>query len=61
MRIEGYKLNGYNATYEKTYFDVKHGKSAAKNRVLEVTDINSGITFMFELQDDIGYVRRRKK
>jgi hypothetical protein len=61
MRVAGYKLNGYDATYEKTYFDVREGKNAEKNRVLEVTDINSGVTFIFEPKTDSGYVRQRRK
>ena len=61
MRIEGYRINGYNATYEQTYFDVREGKNAKKNRVLEVEDLNSGITFVFEDKEYHGYVRRGKK
>ena len=56
MIVGGYKLNGYNATYEKTSFDVREGTNASKNRVLEVTDVNSGITFFVEFQD-----KRRKR
>jgi len=48
MLVEGYKLNGYNATYEKVLLDVKSGYNLEKNCVLEVTDTDSGITFIFE-------------
>jgi hypothetical protein len=51
MRVAGYKLNGYNATYEHTEFDIKHGYNSEKNRVLEVTDIDSGVTFIFETEE----------
>lgn len=56
MIVRGYKLNGYNATYERTNFEVNEGYNASKNRVLEVTDINSGVTFFIEFQD-----RQRKR
>ena len=58
MIVGGYKLNSYNATYEKTSFDVRKGTNADNNSVLEITDINSGITFIFE-HDDQNY--RQKK
>lgn len=51
MRIQGYKLNGYNATYERAQFDIRPGYNAEKNRVLEITDIDSGITFIFETEE----------
>ena len=51
MIVRGYRLNGYNATYERTSFDVREGVNSSKNRVLEVTDINSGITYIFEPPD----------
>lgn len=50
MKIAGYKLNGYNATYDKTTFEVNlhsHDKSC----VLEVEDINSGHTFIVDFAD----------
>ena len=49
MIVEGYKLNGYNATYEKTILDVRTGYNGSKRRVLEVTDPLSGITYSFEV------------
>ena len=48
MRVQGYKLNGYNATYERTLLDVKEGRNADKKCVLEVTDLQSGVTYIFE-------------
>ena len=46
MRVEGYRLNSYDATYEKALFDViKHKHSG--ECVLEVTELLSGITFIF--------------
>ena len=56
MIVAGYKLNGYNATYERAYFDVREGVNASKNRVLEVTDHDSGITFVLEFE---GKKKRR--
>lgn len=60
MKVAGYKLNGYNATYEKTCFDVRGGYTGTKGRVLEVTDIDSGMTFIFETDDDI-YAQKQHK
>jgi len=59
MRVAGYKLNGYNATYEKCDLDIWTGKNAQKKRVLEMTDIDSGITYIFETDDVLG-VRKNK-
>ena len=60
MIVGGYKLNGYNATYERTNFDVRYGKNAEEKCVLEVTDINSGITFIFEHDPRINKRTRQK-
>ena len=57
MICEGYRLNGYNATYENAYFDVRLGSNSEKNRVLEVTDMDSGITFIFEADEVLGLKR----
>lgn len=59
MIVGGYKLNSYNATYEKTSFDVRKGLNADKNCVLEVTDINSGLTFIFEDKDQNHQQKKR--
>lgn len=56
MRVAGYRLKGYDATYEKTTFNVSQ-KQTGKSRVLEVLDESSGVTFIFELEDD----RSRRK
>ena len=61
MRVAGYKLNAYNATYERTDFDIRHGYNAEKNRVLEVTDIESDITFIFETEERYKYDKKPKK
>ena len=42
MLIEGYRLKGYDATYEPALFDVRQ----SKNGVLIVEDINSGTEFI---------------
>ena len=59
MRVTGYRLKGYDATYEKTTFDVRIHKEK-KNCVLEVMDINSGMTFIFDQVDDSGHSRKKK-
>ena len=61
MRISGYKLNGYNATYEKCDLEVNSGFNGNKNRVLEVTDIDSGISIFFDLDEALGTKRIRQK
>ena len=50
MIVVGYKLNAYNATYEKAYFNVQEGRNSSGNRVLEITEDNSGITFILEYE-----------
>lgn len=53
MKVPGYKLNGYDATYEKTTFEVFRDHSAVgESGVLEVMEINSGITFVLEMDDE---------
>lgn len=47
MKIEGYKLSGYDATYRKAVFNVVE----RKNRVLEVTDAESGQVFILDFSD----------
>ena len=46
MRCEGYRLSGYDATYKKTMFNVVE----QGNRVLEITEVNSGTTFLLDLE-----------
>ena len=55
MRYRGYKLNGYNATYDKAIFDVRE----QQNGVLEVTDIDGGITFLIDFDNAVGEQKRR--
>lgn len=61
MIVGGYKLKGYDATYEKTTFDVRQGVNAENNCVLEVTDISSGITYIFEHGQKKHPEKRRNK
>ena len=61
MRAVGYKLNAYNATYEKAYFNVQEGRNASGNRVLEITEDNSGITFILEFEGEKKRKDPRKK
>jgi len=49
---EGYKINGYNATYEKTTFNVRTRYEDKKMVIREVTEINSGITFIYEVKKE---------
>ena len=60
MRVSGYKLRGYDAVYEKCLFEVRGGYNGTKGRVLEVTDIDSGMTFVFETEEDIFKPQRHK-
>ena len=60
MRIAGYKLNGYNATYEKCVLDIKPGINADNKRVLEVTDLLSGITYLFETDEILSGKKKHK-
>ena len=50
--VDGYKANGYNATYDKTKFEVRWDEYEDGSRVLEVTEIFSGITYMLALNPD---------
>lgn len=61
MIVGGYKLNGYNATYERTSFDVRQGLNAEENCILEVTEINSGITYILEYEPRRYHKNRRNK
>ena len=60
MKVAGYKLNGYNATYEKCVLDVRPGINADNKRVLEVTDIFSGITYLFETDEILSSNKKHK-
>lgn len=61
MKLEGYKLNGYDATYNKAVFEVAERGTTSKNRVLEITELESGITFLLELDSASGKNRRTSK
>lgn len=55
---EGYKLNGYDATYEKATFLVRTRYRDNKTIIKEITETNSGITFIYEVKRN---ERNRKK
>lgn len=47
MLCRGYKLSGYDATYRKATFSIVERKEG----VLEITDTESGTTFILDLDD----------
>ena len=53
MKLEGYKISGYDATYRKALFNV----CERGNRVLEITDVESGTTFVVDFN---GADRKRR-
>lgn len=55
MLCGGYKLSGYDATYRKTTFNVIE----RNENVLEVTETQSGVTFILDFED--VQVRESKK
>lgn len=55
---EGYKLNGYDATYEKATFSECTRYEDKRKIIREVTELNSGITFIYEVKKN---ERDRKK
>ena len=57
MKCEGYKISGYDATYRKALFNV----CERGNRVLEITDLDSGITFLVDFDSMSGQNRRTSK
>lgn len=62
MMIRGYKLNGYNATYETCNIDVRRGYNGSGKCVLEVEDVLSGITYFFEADEILeSWPRKNKK
>ena len=52
MKAWGYKLRGYDATYDKASFDVRVRYEDDESCVLEILEINSGITFIVELENE---------
>lgn len=55
---EGYKLNSYDATYEKATFSERTRYEDKHKIIREVTELNSGITFIYEVKKN---ERNRKK
>ena len=47
MLCRGYKLNGYDVTYKKATFSIIEKREG----VLEITDTESGTTFILDLED----------
>lgn len=47
MLCRGYKLNGYDVTYKKATFSIVEKQDG----VLEITDTESGVTFILDLED----------
>ena len=47
MLCRGYKLNGYDVTYKKATFSIVEKQDG----VLEITDTESGMTFILDLED----------
>ena len=58
---EGYKLNNYDATYEKTTFLIRTRYENKKKVIREVTELNSGITFIYEVKKEYKHERKPKK
>lgn len=50
-KVEGYKINNYNATFDRATFEIRERYKDSKSRVLEITDINSGQAFIFDYND----------
>ena len=56
---EGYKLNGYDATYERATFSVRKRYEDKHKIIREITELNSGITFIYEVKKE--YKKERRK
>lgn len=54
MKVEGYKISGYDATYRKALFNVTERSES----VLEIMDVESGQTFLLDLTSATGDSRR---
>ena len=48
MKLEGYKISGYDATYRKAVFDVNERGATPESRVLEIAELDSGTTFLID-------------
>lgn len=55
MIYRGYRLNGYNATYEKAVFNVVEQQDG----VLEIADLESGVTILIDFDSAPETERRR--
>ena len=58
---EGYKLNGYDATYEKATFSECTRYEDKHKIIREVTELNSGITFIYEVKKEYKKHERKAK
>jgi hypothetical protein len=58
---EGYKLNGYDATYEKATFSECTRYEDKYKIIREVTELNSGITFIYEVKKEYKKHERKAK
>ena len=54
MLVSGYKMNSYDATYYKALFNVIE----QDNRVLEITETESGMSFVLDFEDVGEEVRK---
>ena len=57
MICKGYKISGYDASYRKCTFKIIE----RNERVLEITDIDGGTTFVLDLDDIHEQPRRTSK
>ena len=60
MIAEGYRLNGYDAKYEKTIYHVRIRYEDEEVVIHEVTEVNSGITFIYEIKKGADNGRHKK-
>lgn len=50
MRVAGYRLKGYDATYERCSFDLDM-HFTEDSCVLHVTELNSGVSYLLDLDN----------
>lgn len=60
MITEGYRLNSYDAKYEKTTYHVRICYEDEEVVIHEVTEVNSGITFIYEIKKGADNGRHKK-
>ena len=58
MKLEGYKISGYDATYRKALFNVNERGATPESRVLEITELESGTTFLIDFDNANEQERR---